>query len=231
MTREHLLARLELDRADALRQGWRTALVGVALIAGAGWCVYAGGITPGPVFAFTAGAMVVMMALARQFAPKPSYGGGRLEARSSPVGLLMAVALIALLASAFVWALSLASLFRRVEFLALLSLIAVMFAVNWALTLGPGPVVTIDSQGYRDRRATRGPIPWDQLEPVDVRVVRNQTFYRLCPRDVTRLNGVARLNALVGFTGFAISGVGLDHGAGDMLLAIQAYRPDLLDAL
>ena len=64
-----------------------------------------------------------------------------------------------------------------------------------------------------------------------MRFVRNQAYYRIRPKDRARLTWLARLNVLVGFDGFAINGVGLDHGEGDMLLAIQAWRPELVAGL
>lgn len=229
MTHDQLLARVRLDRADALRQGWMTALIGVALIAGAGWWIGSRHpLTSGAILAFTAGGAVILMALTRQLTPAPSYGGGRLEARVAPIGWVMTLAMILVIAAATAYALSAANLWRKGELLAALAFILVVMLANGGLSLGPGPVVTIDGEGYHDRRATRAPIPWDQMETVDVRFVRNQAYYRIRPKDRTRLTWLARANALVGFDGFAINGVGLDHGEGDMLLAIQAWRPQLV---
>lgn len=231
MTREELLARLANDRADALRQGWTAAAIGAVLIAGAAWFAREDGHSAGTTLAFAAGGAAILMALARRLTPRPSYGGGRLEVRASPIGLVMAAALLVVVAAAVAYALSAHDLFRRVELSAALALVIVLMLMNWGLSLGTGPVVVVDGEGFRDRRATRGVIPWDQLEPIQVQWVRNQAYYRVQPKDPSRLTLLARLNALVGFSGFAINGLGLDHGEGDVLLAIHAYRPDLLSNL
>lgn len=229
MTRDQLLARVQRDRADALRQGWLTSLIGVGLVGGAGWWIASGHpATSGAILALTAGGTVILMALARQLTPAPAYGGGRLEARMAPMGWLMSLALLAVIASAAFYALSATSAWRKGELLVALAIVLVLMLTNWGLSLGGGPVVTIDGEGYHDRRATRAPIPWDQLEAIDTRFVRSQAYYRIRPKDRARLTWLARLNILVGFDGFAINGVGLDHGEGDMLLAIQAYRPELI---
>lgn len=228
MTRDELLARVRLDRTDARAQTWLGAAIGAALALGGGLYARKYGLTPGPVLALTAGAAVILVVIGRLTTPKPSYAGGRLEARATPMGAVVALAFLAAVAAATAYALSAEDLWRRGELLAALAFVVVLMLVNWGLALGPAPVVTIDGDGFHDRRATRGPIPWDELEPVDTQWVRNQAYYRVRPKDLSRLTWLARLNLLVGFPGFALNGVGLDHGEGDMLLAIHAFRPDLV---
>ncbi len=233
MTRQELLTRVELDRDDALKRGWLTALLGVALILGGAWYLSQKGSSSGPVLALVAGGTVILMALARQLAPKPSYSGGRLEVRRAPIGWLLTPAAAATAVAAFVYSLhtTMGGPLQRALLIGASALVFVFLLTNWLLTLGSAPIVVVDGQGFHDRRATREPVPWDGLEPVQQQWVRNQVYYRLKPKDLSRLNLFARLNALIGFSGFALNGVGLDHGEGDMLLAIQAFRPDLVETL
>lgn len=228
MTREQLLARVELDRAAAQRQGWLAALIGVVLIVGAAWWTHADGPSSGATLSFTAGGAGVLMALARQLTPKPSHGGGRLEARKTLIGWAMSAALLAVVATAILYAVTMQNTFRRVELLVALAFVIALMLMTWGLSLGGGPVVVIDGEGYFDRRAMRAPIPWDQLEPISTQWVGRQVYYRVQAKDRSRLTWLARANTLVGFDGFAMNGVGLDHGEGDMLLAIHAYRPGLI---
>jgi hypothetical protein len=231
MTRDDLLARVRQDRIDALAQAWFGAILGVLMALGAGFYGRRHGFGPGATLALTAGGSMLLVALTRLMTPKPGYAGGRLEARATVAGVLVAVAFLATFVTALAYALSEPSLWRRGELLAALVFVAVLMVIKWGVALGPAPIVIVDAEGYHDRRATRSPIPWSELEPIDVRWVRNHAYYRVRPRDLSRLTWPARLNMLVGFPGFALNGVGLDHGEGDMLLAIHAHRPDLVASI
>ena len=231
MTREALLDRVRQDRAAALAQAWFGLALGAMMALGAALYGRRHGFGPGATLALSAGGSVLLAALTRLMTPKPDYAGGRLEARATVAGALVAIAFLATFGTALVYAFSEPSLWRRGELLAALVFVAFLMVMNWGVALGSAPIVVIDADGFHDRRATRGAIPWSELEPIDIRWVRNHAYYRLRPRDLSRLTWPARLNVLVGFPGFALNGVGLDHGEGDMLLAIHAYRPDLVATL
>lgn len=228
MTRDDLLNRVLQDRIAAMAQAWFGAALGAVMAGCAALYGRVNGFSPGATLALVAGGAVLLAALTRMMTPRPGYVGGRLEIRATLTGVLVAIAFLVTLVAALSYALAEPSLWRRGELLAALLFLAVLMLMTWGVALGPAPIVVIDERGFHDRRASRGPIPWDELESVDIRWVRNAAYYRLRPRDLSRLTWLARFNLLVGFPGFALNGVGLDHGEGDMLLAIHAHRPDLV---
>ena len=231
MTRQVLLDIIRDQNGRQRRQALRL-LVPVAAFSAIGTALIAGGNPmPGWAALLFFGVGGGLTALLRLTTCDPSYGGGRLEAR--PVlwtRLVLTAVMLASLAGVVAFVVG-AHGFRQVEMAVLGAAWALIVGAVLAGFLRRGPVITVDAEGYFDRRASRAPIPWRRIERLDVTGVRNQVFYRLRILDDRDLNLLTRMNRLVGAPGIAIGCAGLDVCDGDVVLAVHAWRPALLAPL
>lgn len=94
-----------------------------------------------------------------------------------------------------------------------------------------GPVVSVGRRGIFDRRVSRDWIPWDAVGSLAVATVQGQSFVMLKPhpdRDAslsitTFARRLARVNAKLGFDGYAIAGTNLVGGFAAVQSAIAAW--------
>jgi hypothetical protein len=230
MTRHEFLQRLEVERRRQRGRLLRLMVllqvftVGGLVLVGSGQVL--GGLSAILLFGLGGGLMI----LPGLVVPAPRYAGGRLEARVDPAARLsLLLSLTAITASAVVtW--PVAPLKVRVA-LAVLGAAAAVGAVLVAYAMRQGGVVIIiDAQGYFDRRNMAEPIPWRRVMALNRWEMRQSVIYRMridddgpLPSKVATREGV--------FGGVLVGGVGLTCTGADMLLAIQAYRPDLIDTL
>ena len=228
MTRNDLLRYIDEARAQRrTRSGW-LALGVIGFCAIGVWMLGEGqreGWVPILFFGGGAGGGILMALLE----PRPTYEGGRLEARPAWGGTLFSLlALGAAIAGAFIFAEE-----QIAETLGLLigacgALLAVVMLLRIVSLFRPGPALVIDTSGVYDSRAMRRPVAWDEIVSFDRIERKSNVFYRIRLRDETALSLTSRLNGLVGVDGVTLNCLGLTCGNGDMLLAIHAHRPGLL---
>lgn len=231
MTRQVLLDIIR-DQNGRQRHQARRLLLPAAAFSAVGIALILGGRPmPGWAALLFFGVGGGLTALLRLTTRDPSYGGGRLEARPVPwKRLVLTAVMLAPLAGIVAFAIA-AEGFKQVEMAVLGAAWALIVGLVLAGFLRRGPVITIDAEGYFDRRASRAPVPWDRIDRVDVTGVRNQVFYRLRIDDDRDLNLLTRMNRWVGVPGIAINCAGLDVCDGDVVLAVHAWRPALLAPL
>jgi hypothetical protein len=228
MMRDDLLQYIEQARAQRrTRSGW-LALGVIGFCAIGVWMLSEGqseGWVPILFFGGGAGGGILMTLLE----PKPTYDGGRLEARLAwGATLFSLLAMGAAIAGAFVFAEQ-----RLAEALGLLVgacgvFLAVVMLLRIVSLFRPGLALVIDAEGIYDSRAMRRPIAWDEIVSFDRIEMKSNVFYRIRLRDETALSLTSRLNGMFGVQGVTLNCLGLTCGNGDMLLAINAYRPGLL---
>lgn len=95
----------------------------------------------------------------------------------------------------------------------------------------PDPVLALGPDGYFDRRFCPHTIPWDQVSVVDIYYLRAvQVMFDLTPEARARVhrlpNLFARLNRMVGMTGYSLSLMGTDAKDIDIARAMQAWHAD-----
>lgn len=93
----------------------------------------------------------------------------------------------------------------------------------------PGPVVVLDARGLFDRRAMRAPVAWSEVVEVDVHGPRGDATLHLITAETP-----GNRRAFAGLAGHrfnrvALSTTGLDCTVTDLFLAINAWKPALLD--
>lgn len=228
MTRNALLQYIEQARAQRrTRSGWLG--LGVIGFCAIGVWMLSKGELEGwvPILFFGGGAGGgILMALLE---PRPTYGGGRLEAWPAwGATLFSLLAMGAAIAGAFVFAEE-----RMAETVGLLVgacgvFLAAVMLLRIVSLFRPGPALVIDAEGVYDSRAMRRPVAWDEIVSFDRIEMKSNVFYRLQLRDETALSLISRLNGLFGVQGVTLNCLGLTCGNGDMLLAINAHRPGLL---
>ncbi|CAN5118407.1 hypothetical protein BH10PSE3_BH10PSE3_26140 [soil metagenome] len=228
MTRDDLLRYIEQARTQRrARSGWLA--LGVIGFCAIGVWMLGDGQLEGwvPILFFGGGASGgILMALLE---PKPTYEGGPLEARVAWGSTLFSLlAMGAAVAGAFVFAEE-----RMAETKGLIvgvcgAFLAVVMLLRIVSLFRPGPALVIDAKGVYDSRAMRNVAAWDEIMSFDRIEMKSNVFYRLRLRDETALSLTSRLNGMFGVQGVTLNCLGLTCGNGDMLLAINAYRPGLL---
>jgi hypothetical protein len=228
MTRDDLLRYIEQARAQRrTRSGW-LALGVIGFCAIGLWMLAEGQLEGWFLILFFGGGAGggILMALLE---PKPTYDGGRLEARLAWGATLFSLAAMgAAIAGAFVFAEE-----RMAEALGLLVgacgvFLAVVTLLRIVSLFRQGPALVIDVEGVYDSRAMRRPVTWDEIVSFDRIEMKSNVFYRLRLRDQTALSLTSRLNGVFGIEGITLNCLGLTCGNGDMLLAINVHRPGLL---
>ena len=231
MTRQDLLDQIQALTGQQRRQALRVAsFVAIFSLVGV-WAISDGKTMLGLATLLFFGVGGSVGVLLKLMTPNPSYGGGRLEAHPALLARAgMVVLMLASVAGVVAFVLY-ARGWRQIEMVVLGGAWTLIVVLILASFLRRGPVVTVDADGYFDRRASRAMIPWDRITGVDVITIKKQSFYRLQTLDDSGSTLLRRLNLLVGVRGITINCVGLDVCDGDVLLAIHAYRPALLDTL
>ena len=231
MTRNDLLRYIEQARAQRRQNSGRLALGVVAFCAIGVWMLSQGrveGWVPILFFGCGAGTGVAMGFLE----PGPSYVGGRLEARLAwGATLISFVAMGAAIAGALLFAEEHRQSAKGVIIGLCGMFLLLLLFLRIASLFRPGPALMIDAEGIYDSRAMRRPVTWDEVVAFDRVEMRSNVFYRIRLRDPAALNLVSRMNGIVGIDGVTLNCSGLTCGHGDMLLAIHAYRPELLGYL
>lgn len=231
MSRQTLLSIIQDQNGRQRRQALKMVLPVAAFSLAGAALLMSGKVAVGLaslLFFGVGGALTVLMRLTTR---DPTYGGGRLEAR--PVlwaRLAMAAVMLASLAGVVAFVVSAEGL-RQVEMAVLGAAWTLIVVLVLASFLRRGPVITVDAQGYFDRRASRAPIPWERIDSLYPTGIRNQVFYRLRIDDDRDLTLLTRMNRWVGAPGIAIGCAGLDVCDGDVVLAVHAWRPALLDGM
>lgn len=230
MTRQEFLHRLEVEHRQQRGRLWRLmAMLQAFTIGGLVLAVFGEGTAGlGSILVFGLGGGLMILPGLVVAAPRDT--GGRLEARvDAGARLSLLLALTAIVAGAAVlWPVT--PLKVRVA-LAVLGAAAVVGVVLIGLSMRRrGPVIFIDERGYFDQRNMAAPIPWRRALALSRWERRSSVVYRLridddgpVPSKVATREGA--------FGGIMVGGVGLTRTTADMLLAIQAHRPDLIDAL
>lgn len=231
MTRNELIDQIQALTGQQRRQALRLAsFVAIFGLVGV-WAISNGKMMLGLATLLFLGVGGGVGILLKLMTPRPTYGGGRLEARPALLARLgMVVLMLASVAGVVAFVLY-ARGWRQIEMVLLGAAWTLIVVLTLLSFLRRGPVVTVDGAGYFDRRASRAMIPWDRIVGVDVITLKQQSFYRLRTLGDEGLTLLARLNALVGVRGIAINCAGLDVCDGDIMLAVHAYRPALLDTL
>ncbi len=228
MTRKDLLQYIEQSRVQRLRRSGWLALCVIGFCAIGVWMLAEGrlaGWVPILFFGGGAGGGILMASLE----PKPNYEGGRLEARLAwGATLFSLLAMGAAIAGAFVFAEELLGNLRGVLVGACSLFLVVVMLLRIISLFRPGPALVIDASGLYDSRAMRRPVTWDEIASFDRIEMKSNVFYRIRLRDETALSLTSRLNGVFGIDGVTLNCLGLTCGNGDMLLAINAYRPGLL---
>ena len=160
---------------------------------------------------------------------KGRYAGGVLEARTSPWEAVLRFAGLGMVSGGSlmgVYALGLSEtgflLLACGLFIGCLGLLSAVQAVK------PGPILIVGPAGYLDRRMSREPIAWRDVESVDVAKVKTNRFLQLRVHDAPENRTLLRrVNSLFGFGGCTLDGSGLNCTTADILLAIHAHAPDL----
>ncbi len=92
-------------------------------------------------------------------------------------------------------------------------------------------VLTIDSEGFFDRRFTHHPVPWSQTGPLIASAASYAWPVFRPADDPGNSTLMRRLFSRLGFPFLYVSFGALDHGGGDVLLAIDRYAPEVTAAL
>jgi hypothetical protein len=231
MTRNDLLQYIEQARAQRRQHSGRLAVGVVAFCAIGVWMLSQGqveGWVPILFFGCGAGTGVAMGLLE----PRPSYVGGRLEARLAwGATLISLVAMGAAVAGALLFAEEHAQSAKGI-IIGLCSIFLVLvLLLRIASVFRPGPALVIDAEGIYDSRAMRRPVMWDEVVSFDRVDMKSNVFYRIRLRDAAALSLTSRMNGIFGIDGVTLNCSGLTCGHSDMLLAIHAHRPGLLGYL
>lgn len=231
MTRNDLLQYIEQAQAQRRRRsGWLA--LGVAAFCAIGvWMLSEGrveGWVPILFFGCGAGTGIVMGLLE----PRPTYGGGRLEARVAWGPTLVTLAAMgAAVAGGLLFAEEHVQTGKGVVVGLCAVFLALILLLRIVSLFRSGPALVVDAEGIYDSRALRRPVTWDEVVSFDRVEIKSNVFYRIRLRDAAALGLVSRLNGMFGIDGVTLNCLGLTCGHGDMLLAVHAHRPGLLGYL
>ena len=92
-------------------------------------------------------------------------------------------------------------------------------------------VLTIDSEGFFDRRFTRRPVPWSQMGSLIPSSTSDAWPFFRPVDDPGNSTLMRRIYSRLGFPFLYVSFGALDRGGADVLLAIDRYAPELTAAL
>ena len=96
---------------------------------------------------------------------------------------------------------------------------------------GRRAILTIDADGFFDRRFTRRPVAWDDLDPLAPSSSRTAWPMFQRAADPGNSTYAHRIYTRMGLPYLYVSYGALDHGGADILLAIDRYAPRLTSAL
>lgn len=222
-----------LDRAQRRRLLLLTPAV-IAFVAGGVWMVRSGEPLGWAAILFFGAALPAFpMLLARTYR-KSRYRSGPLFARRLLFETLLSVVIaLAAAAGALALGLTMGSPVRPMATLAgygggALFLFSALLMLLRAFDRRP--VVSIGPEGYFDRRAMRRPLAWSQVIAIHRIEYRNQTMFFMEARGAQDNETLTtRLNHAFGFHGYSLHANALDGTVSDLLLAIEANRPALVD--
>lgn len=115
-----------------------------------------------------------------------------------------------------------------------LAVVSTLGAMYWGRALfDRRPQLTVGPNGIHDRRKTKTPIPWSDVEDVRIRTVATNTVIEVFLKDPERYMGqgwsapLFALNKAFGYTQLAIGTTGLEGSDDDVVAAIIRYwHPD-----